>query len=172
MLPTRRKILDLPAALSLRGRLRAEGRTLVFTNGCYDILHPGHVRFLEEARALGDALLVALNTDASVRRNKSPRGPGPPRPIVPEAERAEVVAALRAVDAVTFFAEDTPDEIIAALVPDVLVKGADWGEDAIVGRETVEAAGGRVVRLALLPGFSTSAIVEAARTGSGPLRAG
>lgn len=128
---------------------------LVWTNGCFDLLHPGHLRLLEQARALGDCLLVAINTDASVRANKGPR-----RPIIPEAERAEVLDALEFVDYVVLFDEPTPAQAISNIVPDVLVKGQDWGEDAIVGRETVEAAGGRVVRLALEPGWSTTAILE------------
>ena len=138
--------------------LRAAGKVVVFTNGVFDLLHPGHVRYLRQARALGDALIVGLNADASVRRNK-----GPARPINPEDERAEVVAALECVDAVVLFEEDTPDEIIRALLPDVLVKGADWPADQIVGRDTVEARGGRVVRMAVESGHSTTAIVERIR---------
>ena len=164
MPPSRHKILDRSQARAFRARLRADGGRLVFTNGCFDLLHPGHLDLLERARGLGEALLVALNSDASVRRNK-----GAGRPIVNQLERAEVVAALAAVDAVTLFEEDTPAEIIADLLPDVLVKGADWGEDAIVGRAAVEGAGGRVVRLDLLPGFSTSAIIATAARRSGPL---
>ena len=114
---------------------------MVFTNGVFDLLHPGHVRYLQQARALGDMLIVGLNSDASVRRNK-----GPERPINPESERAEVVAALECVDAVVIFDEDTPAEIVRACQPDILVKGADWPADQIVGRDTVEARGGRVVR--------------------------
>ena len=133
---------------------RRAGRRVVFTNGVFDILHPGHLRYLRHARELGDALIVGLNGDASVRRNK-----GPDRPINGEDERAEILAALEPVDAVVIFDEDTPDEIIQAVQPDVLVKGADWAEDAIVGRDTVEARGGRVVRIAMEEGFSTSAIV-------------
>ena len=166
MLPTRAKILERAKARAFAEACRSQGLRLVFSNGCFDLLHPGHLRFLEQARALGGALLVAINSDDSVRRNK-----GPGRPIVPEPERAEVLAALRAVDAVTFFDEETPAAIITELLPDVLVKGTDWGEDAIVGRGTVERAGGRVVRLQLLPGYSTTAIVEAACRGSGPLAA-
>ena len=154
------RILDRGAARDWRAELRARGARLVFTNGCFDLLHPGHIDLLARARVLGDALLVALNSDASVRRAK-----GPKRPIVGEAERAELVAGLRMVDAVTIFEEDTPAEIILALLPEVLVKGADWGEDDIVGRDTVEAHGGRVVRLELVPGLSTSAIVAAAQRG-------
>ncbi|MGH9507226.1 MAG: adenylyltransferase/cytidyltransferase family protein [Terriglobales bacterium] len=142
-----------------RDRLRRERRVLVWTNGCFDLLHPGHLRLLEQARTLGDCLLVAINTDASVRANK-----GPERPIIPEKERAEVLGALQFVDYVLLFAEATPAEAIAGVVPDVLVKGEDWGEDAIIGRETVEAAGGTVVRLALEPGWSTTAILERAHS--------
>lgn len=141
-----------------RERLRREHRVLVWANGCFDLLHPGHLRLLEQARTLGDCLLVAINTDASVRANK-----GPGRPVVPEQERAEVLAALQFVDYVLQFAEPTPAEAIAGLVPDVLVKGEDWAEDAIIGREAVEAAGGKVVRLALEPGWSTTAILEGIR---------
>ncbi|HKO03756.1 MAG TPA: D-glycero-beta-D-manno-heptose 1-phosphate adenylyltransferase [Candidatus Acidoferrales bacterium] len=133
---------------------RRNKRRMVFTNGCFDLLHPGHIRCLEEARALGDMLVVAINTDASVRRMK-----GPGRPVVPEAERAEVLAALAAVDYVTMFDEDTPQQIIARVLPDVLVKGGDWGPDQIVGRAEVEAAGGRVVSISLEPGYSTSAML-------------
>ncbi len=127
---------------------------MVFTNGCFDLLHPGHVRLLEQARAEGDALVVGLNSDSSVRRLKGER-----RPLVPEASRAEVVAGLACVDAVTVFDEDTPRELIAALQPDVLVKGGDWSLDKIVGREEVEAAGGRVVVVPYLEGYSTSALI-------------
>ncbi len=134
---------------------RRAGRRVVFTNGVFDILHPGHIRYLRQARALGDVLVVGLNGDASVRRNK-----GPERPINSQDERAEILAALEPVDAVVIFNEDTPDQIIKAVQPDVLVKGADWAEDAIVGRDTVEARGGRVVRVPVEQGFSTSAIVE------------
>ena len=133
---------------------RRAGRRVVFTNGVFDILHPGHIRYLRQARDLGDVLIVGLNGDASVRRNK-----GPDRPINSEDERAEILAALEPVDAVVIFDEDTPDDIIKAVQPDVLVKGADWAEDAIVGRDTVEARGGRVVRIAVEKGFSTSDIV-------------
>jgi D-beta-D-heptose 7-phosphate kinase/D-beta-D-heptose 1-phosphate adenosyltransferase len=133
-------------------------RRVVFTNGCFDLLHPGHIRCLEQARALGDLLIVAINSDASVRRLK-----GPGRPVMPEAERAEVLAALAAVDYVTVFEGDTPREIISKLLPDVLVKGGDWGPDQIVGREEVEAAGGRVVSIPLEPGYSTTGILAKIR---------
>lgn len=134
--------------------LRASRKTVVFTNGVFDLLHPGHVRYLRDAASLGDALIVGLNDDASVRRNK-----GEDRPITPELERAELLAALDCVSAVTLFAEDTPAEIIRAVQPDVLVKGADWAADQIVGRDTVEARGGRVVRIPVEAGHSTSALV-------------
>jgi rfaE bifunctional protein nucleotidyltransferase chain/domain len=141
-------------AVDLVAGLRAAGKTIVFTNGVFDLLHVGHLRYLQQARTLGDALIVGLNSDRSVRANK-----GPQRPITPEEERAEVLEALSCVDGVVFFDEETPHDLIAAIQPDVLVKGADWGEDAIVGRDIVEARGGRVVRVALEPGQSTSAII-------------
>lgn len=130
------------------------GKTVVLTNGCYDLLHPGHVRLLESARSLGDVLILALNTDESVRRMK-----GSSRPLLDERERARVALALEAVDAVAFFDEDTPRELIAETLPDVLVKGADWSH-FIAGREEVEAAGGKVVAVALEPGYSTTNLVE------------
>jgi D-beta-D-heptose 7-phosphate kinase/D-beta-D-heptose 1-phosphate adenosyltransferase len=132
--------------------------TVVFTNGVFDLLHPGHVRYLEEARRLGDALIVGVNSDRSVRRNK-----GDERPILPEAERAELLAALRCVDMVVVFDEETPHAIISAIQPDVLVKGADWGPDNIVGRDVVEARGGRVVRVQLSEGLSTTELIGRAR---------
>jgi len=137
---------------------RSAGRRVVFTNGVFDLLHPGHVRYLRAARAHGDLLIVGLNSDASVRRNK-----GPERPIVPERERAEVLLALECVDAVSIFDDDTPAGIIGRVQPDVLVKGADWPADQIVGRDTVEARGGVVIREPVEPGYSTSAIVEKVR---------
>lgn len=153
MTPYRPTTLDQGVALV--ARLRGEGRTVVFTNGVYDLLHPGHVRYLQAARALGDALIVGVNSDRSVRANK-----GADRPVTPEAERAEIVAALAVVDAAIVFDEDTPLQIITRLQPDVLVKGADWAEDAIVGRQVVESRGGRVVRMPVEPGFSTTAILK------------
>ena len=140
--------------IAARAEWKRAGKSVVFTNGCYDILHPGHVRLLERARSLGDLLILALNTDSSVRRLK-----GPGRPLIPEEQRAALAAALEAVDAVTFFDEDTPRELIAAVLPDILVKGADWAH-WIAGREEVEAAGGKVLALSLEPGYSTTGIVE------------
>ena len=150
--------MTVDAALEQVTTLRARGQKVVFTNGVFDLLHPGHVRYLRRARGLGDALIVAINSDASVRANK-----GEGRPITPAAERAEILAALDCVDGVVVFDEDTPLEIISALQPDVLVKGADWAEHAIVGREIVEARGGRVVRIPVEQGHSTTAIVQKIR---------
>jgi rfaE bifunctional protein nucleotidyltransferase chain/domain len=133
-----------------RALWKRQGKTVVFTNGCYDLLHPGHVRLLEQARSLGDVLILALNSDASVRRMK-----GPSRPLITELERAAMALALAAVDAVTLFDEDTPRELIAEVLPDVLVKGADWSH-FIAGREEVEAAGGRVLTVPLESGYSSS----------------
>ena len=138
---------------------RALGQTIVFTNGVFDILHPGHTRYLADAKALGDVLIVGINSDRSARA----LGKAPDRPINSEQERAEVLAALASVDAVVIFDEDTPHDIVSALQPDVLVKGADWGDNAIVGRDIVEARGGRVVRAELSPGYSTSAILAKIR---------
>ena len=151
----------LAEAEALVEQLRAAGKSIVFTNGVYDLLHPGHVRYLQAARALGDALIVGVNSDRSVRANK-----GPTRPINPEAERAEVIAAMDCVDAAVIFDEDTPHEIISRLQPDVLVKGADWAEDAIVGRDVVEARGGRVVRMPIEQGFSTTDLIAKIQAGS------
>lgn len=145
-------------AAAFAQRVRSRGGRLVFTNGVFDLLHPGHIRYLCEARSLGDALIVAVNSDRSVRAIK-----GAHRPITPQAERAEILLALKCVDAVVVFDEDTPHAIVALIGPDVLVKGADWGEDDIVGRDVVEARGGRVVRVALAPGFSTTALIDKAR---------
>jgi D-beta-D-heptose 7-phosphate kinase/D-beta-D-heptose 1-phosphate adenosyltransferase len=152
------QLLDAEQAAAFADRIRARGGTVVFTNGVFDLLHPGHVRYLREARALGDALIVAVNSDKSVRSNK-----GPGRPVNPEYERAEVLLALESVDAAVIFDEETPQVIISAIKPDVLVKGADWGPDDIVGRDVVEARGGRVVRIELSPGHSTSALIEKIR---------
>lgn len=152
-------ILSRTEASEFVRREREGGRTIVFTNGVFDLLHPGHVRYLRDARALGDLLIVAVNSDRSTRALD--KAPG--RPINPENERAEVLAALASVDAVVVFDEDTPHAIISALQPDILVKGADWGENAIVGRDVVEARGGRVVRIELAKGYSTTAIVDRIR---------
>ena len=142
---------------------RAAGRRVVFTNGVFDLLHPGHTRYLSEARRHGDALIVAVNSDRSVRALAK----GSDRPLTPEGERAEILDALAAVDAVVVFDEDTPLAMVTAIRPDVLVKGADWAEDAIVGREVVEACGGRVVRVALAPGYSTTTILDRVRAAAG-----
>ena len=154
-------ILSRTEASALVARERESGRRIVFTNGVFDVLHPGHVRYLRDARALGDLLIVGVNSDRSVRA----LGKAPDRPINPEAERAEVLSALASVDAVVVFDDDTPHAIITALQPDILVKGADWGADAIVGRDVVEARGGRVVRIELAKGYSTTAILERVRAG-------
>lgn len=148
------QVLTLTELLTARAALRQAGRRVVFTNGCFDLLHPGHVRYLQQARALGEALIVALNSDRSVRELK-----GPSRPILKEDERAEVMAALACVDFVTIFDEPTPREIITALLPDILVKGGDWSIDTIVGREEVEAAGGKVMSLPFVDGVSTSEVI-------------
>jgi len=137
------------------GRESRGSRRIVFTNGCFDLLHPGHIRLLEEARSLGDALVVGLNSDASVRRVK-----GATRPLTPEMERAEILAALASVDFVVIFDESTPRQIISRLLPDVLAKGADWSANEIVGREEVEQAGGRVISIPLQPGYSTTGILQ------------
>jgi rfaE bifunctional protein nucleotidyltransferase chain/domain len=151
-------MFSLDAVLELVRSLRAERKTIVLTNGVFDLLHPGHVRYLQQARRLGDALIVAVNSDRSVGANK-----GPDRPINPQAERAEVLAALACVDGVVIFDEVTPEAVIRAVQPDVLVKGADWAEDAIVGRDIVEARGGKVVRVKVEEGYSTSSIVRKIR---------
>ena len=137
-----------------RRRWKLAGKTVVFTNGCYDLLHPGHIRLLERCRSMGDVLILALNSDASVRRMK-----GPGRPLLDQDERAEIAMALAAVDAVTLFDEETPRELIAEVLPDVLVKGADWSH-FIAGREEVEAVGGKVIAAPLEPGYSTTNIVQ------------
>ena len=147
-------LYDRTTLVQARAAWRRDGKTVVFTNGCYDILHPGHIRLLEKARSLGDLLILALNTDSSVARLK-----GPTRPLISEDDRARMALMLEAVDAVTLFDEDTPRELIAEVLPDILIKGADWAH-FIAGREEVEAAGGKVMALALEPGFSTTNIVE------------
>jgi D-beta-D-heptose 7-phosphate kinase/D-beta-D-heptose 1-phosphate adenosyltransferase len=149
------KLLDRNHLAIERQRLGREGKRVVFTNGCFDLLHPGHVRYLAQARALGDALIVAINSDRSVRALK-----GKGRPILSEQERGEVLCGLRSVDYVTVFDEETPRELIATLLPDILVKGGDWTPNNIVGREEVEAAGGRVLSLPYVEGQSTSDIIE------------
>jgi D-beta-D-heptose 7-phosphate kinase/D-beta-D-heptose 1-phosphate adenosyltransferase len=155
-------ILDRGELRRARERLRAGGRRLVFTNGCFDVLHVGHVRYLAQARALGDALLVAVNSDRSVRALK-----GAGRPVTGEAERCEVLAALAAVDLVTVFDEESPRRLIAELLPDVLVKGGDYAPDEIHGREEVERAGGRVLALPFVAGASTTAVIERIKNSAG-----
>lgn len=151
------KILPLERAIERVDELKRAGKTVVFTNGCFDLLHPGHTRYLAEARKFGDILLVALNSDRSVRALK-----GPGRPIFPETERAEILAALESVDYVTIFDDLTPRAIIARMLPQVLVKGGDWGPTEIVGRAEVEAAGGRVVTIPVVRGYSSSSLIQAA----------
>lgn len=148
------KIFARDALIIRRREWKDNRRRVVFTNGCFDLLHLGHILLLEQARALGDILVVGLNSDRSLQELK-----GPGRPLVPEHERAELMVALEAVDAVTIFDEPTPRELVGALIPDLLVKGGDWGENEIVGREEVEAAGGRVVRIPLVEGYSTSQLI-------------
>jgi len=150
-----RKIKTLEEIVQLRAGLRKQGKKLVFTNGCFDILHVGHVRYLNEARSLGDALVVGINSDRSVREIK-----GEPRPIVPQDERAEVIASLASVDYAFIFDDLTPQRVIDAIVPDILVKGADWGISEIVGRDTVERAGGAVLSIPLVEGASTSEMIR------------
>ena len=150
------KILTLEQAYEVVADLKRRGKRVVFTNGCFDLLHPGHTRYLAEARKLGDALIVAVNSDRSVRALK-----GSERAIQPEAERAEILAALKAVDYVTVFDDLTPQAVIARMLPQVLVKGGDWSPDAIVGRTVVEEAGGQVVSIPVVEGYSTSAIIQA-----------
>jgi D-beta-D-heptose 7-phosphate kinase/D-beta-D-heptose 1-phosphate adenosyltransferase len=149
------RVLDADQAARWIADLHQAGKVVVFTNGVFDILHAGHVDLLERAAALGDVLVVGLNSDASTRRLKGER-----RPVLPEIDRARVLAALEVVNAVVKFEEDTPEALLRRLLPDVLVKGADYAEDEIVGKEMVEARGGRVVRVPLVEGRSTSAIVE------------
>jgi len=153
-----KKIRSAESLKRLRADLRRRGRIVVFTNGCFDLIHGGHVHLFHEAKAQGDVLIVALNSDASIKRLK-----GPSRPIFPLSERMEVLAALEDIDYVTWFEEDTPRKIIASLLPDVLVKGGDWGPGEIVGAEEVEAAGGRVYRVRYLRGHSSTNIIEKIR---------
>jgi D-beta-D-heptose 7-phosphate kinase/D-beta-D-heptose 1-phosphate adenosyltransferase len=148
-------LLTREEAAARREQARAAGTVVVFTNGCFDLLHAGHVRYLAAARSLGDLLIVGLNDDDSVRRLK-----GKERPLVPLEERAELLLGLESVELVVPFAEDTPAELVQALLPDILAKGADWAPDRIVGREAVEAAGGRVELIPLVAGTSTSDIVR------------
>src|SRR5215813_10084056 len=156
-------ILSREEAVRRFGRANRGTRRIVFSNGCFDLLHPGHIQSLEQARALGDALIVGINSDESVRELK-----GAGRPVLPELERAEILAALDCVDAVVIFDELTPREIISALLPDILVKGGDWPGNQIVGREEVEAAGGRVVSIPVVPGYSTTAILAKIRAAGLP----
>ena len=150
-----RKITSLPALLAAARRAKARGRTVVFTNGCFDLLHAGHVRLLERAKRLGDLLVVGINSDRSVRRLK-----GSGRPIVAQRDRARLLAALACVDCVTIFDDPTPQRLIERLRPDVLIKGTDWGFSEIVGSDIVRRHGGRVVRIPLLRGYSTTTLLE------------
>ena len=159
-------VLTLEEVILRFGREKRNGRRVVFTNGCFDLLHPGHIRSLELARELGDALVVGLNSDASVLQLK-----GEGRPVLPERERAEILSAFECVDAVVIFDDLTPREVIAGLLPDVLVKGGDWPGHRIVGREEVEAAGGQVVSIPVVPGYSTTAILQKIREGARASRA-
>ncbi len=149
------KLVSQPSLRAIRQRFRRQGRTVVFTNGTFDIIHRGHVEYLTKARALGDVLIVGLNTDASIRRIK-----GKGRPVNPNHDRAAVLAGLAAVDYICFFGENTPERLIRSLVPDVLVKGADWAEVEIVGGDVVRAHGGVVRRIRLTPGRSTTSIIR------------
>ncbi len=151
-------MLSTDEAVARVGRVRAGGGRIVFTNGVFDLLHPGHLRYLQQARQLGDALVVGVNSDRSVRAIK-----GEGRPVMLENERAEILAALSCVDVVVLFDEDTPLALIARLQPDVLVKGADWPEDGMIGRDIVEARGGRVVRVPFEAGYSTTSIIDKIR---------
>jgi D-beta-D-heptose 7-phosphate kinase/D-beta-D-heptose 1-phosphate adenosyltransferase len=156
--PLHPAVLTLEEIILRFGREKRNGKGVVFTNGCFDLLHPGHIESLETARALGDVLIVGLNGDEGVRKLK-----GPGRPVIPAEERAEILASLECVDAVLIFEEPTPQRVIAALLPDVLVKGEDWPGNQIVGREEVEAAGGKVVRVEVVEGYSTSEILKKIR---------
>ena len=149
------KVQTLTNLLKIRARLRNQGKKVVFTNGCFDLIHGGHIELFRKAKSLGDVLIVALNTDASVRKIK-----GPSRPVFPLEERFEVLGAIEDIDYLTSFSEETPQKIIAALLPDVLVKGGDWPPDQVVGKKEVEAAGGRVVVVPYLKGHSSSSIIK------------
>ena len=162
----RSKVETWPDLVKIRDRLRRRGKKVVFTNGCFDLIHGGHVHLFRKARALGDVLIVALNSDTSIRRLK-----GPSRPVFPLRERFEVLSAFESIDYLTSFSQDTPQKIIAALRPDILVKGGDWGPDAIVGRAEVEAAGGRVVRVPYLRGHSSTNIIGTILENFSPLSA-
>ncbi len=148
------KVRSVAELKKIRRRLKREGKTVVFTNGCFDLIHAGHIRLFKAAKKLGDVLIVALNEDASVRKIK-----GPGRPIFPLGERWEILGAVEAIDYLTSFGEETPRRIIAALLPDVLVKGGDWQPDQVIGREEVEAAGGKVVLFPYVEGHSTTSII-------------
>ena len=151
-------VLTLKETIVRFGREKRNGKKIVFTNGCFDVLHPGHIRSLEKARSLGDALIVGINSDESVRTLK-----GKGRPVIPEQERAEILVNLECVDAVLIFDEFTPQRVVAELLPDVLVKGGDWPGNQIVGREEVEAAGGKIVLVDVVPGYSTTEILKKIR---------
>jgi rfaE bifunctional protein nucleotidyltransferase chain/domain len=151
-------VLTLEQTIVRFGREKRNGKQLVFTNGCFDLLHPGHIHSLETARALGDVLIVGINSDRSVRMLK-----GQGRPVIPEQERAEILASMECVDAVVIFDALTPQRVVALLLPDVLVKGGDWPENEIVGREEVQAAGGKVVLVDVVPGYSTTEILKKIR---------
>jgi D-beta-D-heptose 7-phosphate kinase/D-beta-D-heptose 1-phosphate adenosyltransferase len=159
MLDAGQKILDRNSLKEKVDSLRQAGKVVVFTNGCFDLIHVGHVRYLQEARKQGDCLVVAVNSDSSVEEIK-----GPGRPIIPESQRAEVVAALSCVDWVTIFDEPDPLVLIKLLKPDVLVKGSDWPEEKIVGAQEVKGTGGKVLRIPLEPASSTSAVIEKIRS--------
>jgi D-beta-D-heptose 7-phosphate kinase/D-beta-D-heptose 1-phosphate adenosyltransferase len=149
------KVRSLAGLKEIRAKLRRKGKKVVFTNGCFDLIHGGHIALFKKARACGDVLIVGLNTDASVRKIK-----GPSRPVFPLKERFEILSAITHIDYLTSFSEETPQRIIAALLPDVLVKGGDWGSDEIVGKQEVEAAGGKVVRIPYLNGHSSTRIIR------------
>lgn len=151
-------VLTLEQTIVRFAREKRNGKRVVFTNGCFDLLHPGHIRSLEAARALGDVLIVGMNNDESVRTLK-----GEGRPVIPDEERAEILASMECVDAVLIFEELTPQRVVSELVPDVLVKGGDWPGNQIVGREEVEAAGGKVVLVDVVPGYSTTEILKKIR---------